>query len=108
MSLPADFEPDMTAHLIPLVEDRDELEQVLPSIYRSIFEAELREWCTKKSLWPMNRSLATFREWFHLDLHSMIVDHCDSPLHESDEGDEFSGVARTSWLSRVLRKFSGN
>lgn len=66
--------PDHTAYLIPT---RDSLEidpKLLKAIYLPIFERELFTACTGKEQWPKPRTLAMFREWFHLELCTLAID----------------------------------
>lgn len=103
MYIPSEHDPDMTAHLIPPVDTQQEFEWQLRSIYRPIFEAELLRWCEDKSLWPKKRTLAMFRTWFHMDLHTMVVDHGDESLYRVDPMS--SGIS--GWLLWLLAKLKG-
>ena len=50
----------------------------------ALFESELDGWYTDEELWPKNRSLKLFRDWFDVECHTVIVDTVDSPI-EDDE-----------------------
>ncbi len=63
-----------TVYLIPSYEDDDEAERLLRRIYGEIFERELYGWHTDESAWPQNRTLALFRSWFQIELHSVVED----------------------------------
>jgi hypothetical protein len=54
--------------------ERDEL---IAKNYVEMFEAELNGWLIDKSAWPKKRDLKTFKEWFHVDFHSMVLDLSD-------------------------------
>jgi hypothetical protein len=53
---------------------------VLRAHWRAIFKAELEGWCTDQETWPRNPSEAMFREWFKLELVTMIHDRGKEPL----------------------------
>src|SRR5262252_8338699 len=39
-----------------------------------LFELQLSTWTDDESAWPAPRDLKTFREWFTVDIHSVVVD----------------------------------
>jgi hypothetical protein len=47
---------------------------VLRAHWRAIFKPELEGWCTDQETWPKNLSEAMIREWFKLELVTMIHD----------------------------------
>lgn len=52
-----------------------------------IFENELHGWDTDDTTWPQGRDFAMFKEWFSIELHSVVKDLCDFEiLDEDDEG----------------------
>src|SRR5687768_12695701 len=52
----------------------DTVERWVQANYLALFEAELEGWYTDVDLWPEDRSLEKFKEWFEVECHSMIVD----------------------------------
>ena len=40
----------------------------------NLFEMELEGWYNDPSLWPKDRSLGVFREWFDLECHTVLID----------------------------------
>jgi hypothetical protein len=80
-----EFEGEKTAYLIPSFEDDAEAEAVLQQIFPEIFERELEGWHTVESDWPKKRTLAMFKQWFHLELHSVVEDICGYELVEEDD-----------------------
>jgi len=52
-------------------------DQLLAEYYKEIFEEELNSWITDESVWPKKRDLKTFKEWFHVDFHSVVFDLSD-------------------------------
>jgi hypothetical protein len=75
---------EQTAYLIPSFEDDDEAEKVLEEIYSIVFDLELDGWHTDESAWPRNRTLAMFKEWFHIELHSVVEDLVDDEIVDED------------------------
>ena len=51
---------------------------------RDPFELQLAAWTEDESAWPATRDLKTFREWFRIDVHSVVVDVPDDEI----EGEE--------------------
>jgi hypothetical protein len=49
-----------------------------------IFELQLSNWTETESTWPPARDLKAFREWFRIDIHSLVVDVADDDI----EGEE--------------------
>ncbi|MBK8738711.1 MAG: hypothetical protein IPM02_03805 [Betaproteobacteria bacterium] len=71
-----DVEGEKTAYLIQEFSDDDEALRVLKSVYAEIFERELFGWHTDEAAWPKKRSLVLFREWFEIEMHSVVEDLC--------------------------------
>lgn len=60
-----DVRMDPTAYLISQEYDvLNEQREILESAHRAIFEEELFAWYTDEKLWPAQRDLQTFLEWF--------------------------------------------
>ena len=49
-----------------------------------IFERELDGWHTDDTAWPKRRTLATFKQWFTIEMHSMVEDLCSDELLDDD------------------------
>ena len=77
---------DRTVYLIPDEETTgdDAGKTWLERNFDYLFEVELESWYTAESLWPKNRSLALFREWFEMEYHSGVEDTVDGAL--TDDG----------------------
>jgi hypothetical protein len=80
-----DIEGEKTAYLIPSFEDDAEAEAVLKHIFLEIFERELEGWHTAEADWPKKRTFAMFKQWFHLEFHSMVEDLCAYELIDDDD-----------------------
>lgn len=69
---------DTTAYLLPaLIYDSEEAE-LLQQFYDLIFKEQLNGWWTEQSDWPKKRDLATFKNWFDLEFHSLVLDLVDA------------------------------
>jgi len=77
---------DCTAVLLPDVADDAEAEAVVRAIYEELFAVELAAWDTDEDDWPQPRDDATFRAWFDIELHSVVLDSVTAPIrHERYE-----------------------
>lgn len=71
---------DCTVLLIPEFEEPEEAVSYIDDMYEQIFEAELGSWCSDQALWPRDRNLKTFWEWFEVEVHTMVVDTLDEDV----------------------------
>ena len=71
---------DMTAYLIP--EQDADAKSWLRRNFKTIFEIELDGWCTDPSLWPKDRSIKTFREFFRVLYCSSVIDLARGPIEQ--------------------------
>jgi hypothetical protein len=69
-----------------VAEDPEGCEESAPieGYFRRIFENELEEWFTDRSLWPINRDISTFQKWFDVSAESVVFDLERSPLNYED------------------------
>jgi hypothetical protein len=79
---------EQTVYLIPAFDDDDDAQGIVKSVFAEVFERELFGWHTDESAWPQKRTLAMFREWFEIELHSVVEDLCGYELLDDDEDDE--------------------
>lgn len=49
-----------------------------------LFEHALREWFMEEAMWPTNRTLKMFHEWFDVQVHSMVWDMEDADIQHED------------------------
>ena len=75
---------ERTVYLVPDFEDDDEAAQILELVFAEIFERELDGWHTDDTSWPKRRTLATFKQWFTIEMHSMVEDLCSDELVDDD------------------------
>ncbi len=57
---------------------------ILESAYEEVFARELFLWHTVEGDWPKKRTLAMFKQWFSIEIHSSVDDLGAEPL-EDDE-----------------------
>lgn len=54
-----------------------EKDLIIKENYKTLFKLELNNWITDESAWPKKRDMKTFKQWFHVEFHSMVFDLCD-------------------------------
>ena len=78
------IEGEQTVYLLPEYENDVDAIEILANGFEPIFERELHNWHTDQSAWPKNRSFVMFREWFSIELHSIVEDVCGYPISDED------------------------
>jgi len=73
-----------TAYLLPEFELEEDLQEWVEENATWLFEWQLAAWTEDESAWPATRDLKAFREWFRIDVHSVVVDVPDDDI----EGEE--------------------
>ncbi|HSH78600.1 MAG TPA: hypothetical protein VLA19_08725 [Herpetosiphonaceae bacterium] len=71
---------DCTAILIPDFDDPSEAEAFIATIAWDLFEMELDSWERDPGNWPANRNYDTFRAWFDVEIHSIVLDASDDEM----------------------------
>jgi hypothetical protein len=66
-------------------EDKEELDEWLEFNAETLFESALEGWYTDPDSWPKDRSMATFKAWCTLELHTMVINTGVAPLDDDDE-----------------------
>jgi hypothetical protein len=77
-------QPYGTAYLLPEFELEEDVQEWVEDNARWLFEFQLSAWTDDEAVWPHARDLKTFREWFRVDVHSVVVDVGDDEI----EGEE--------------------
>ena len=72
--------PYGSAYLLPEGVAEEDLLEWIEDNYATLFESQLSAWTEDESVWPERRDLKTFREWFRVDLHSVVVDVSDDEI----------------------------
>jgi hypothetical protein len=71
------------------VETTEDAQRWVYRRWEMFFEQFLNEWYSDETLWPKQRSLKMFKEWFDIRYHAMLWDMLDEPIeHEDWAGDE--------------------
>jgi hypothetical protein len=65
---------EQTVYLIPSFEDDGEANTILRQVFREVFEREFYGWHTDPAAWPRRRTFTTFKNWFSIELHSVVED----------------------------------
>ena len=65
---------DCTAILIPDFDTLAESEAFIADLAVELFGMELDAWDRDPTTWPENRSYGVFRDWFDVEIHSVVVD----------------------------------
>ena len=77
---------DCTILLIPQFEGPGQATAYIKGMAQAIFEGELASWDIDPSLWPKDRSYATFSQWFSIEYHSLIYDLVLLEAHLAEMG----------------------
>ena len=73
-----------SAFLLPEFELEEDVQEWVEDNATLLFEFQLAAWTDDESIWPATRDLTTFRQWFRVDIHSVVVDVADDDI----EGEE--------------------
>src|SRR3954465_11079605 len=69
-----------SAFLLPEFELEEDLQEWVEDNATWIFELQLAAWPEEEASWPAPRDLKTFREWFRIDIHNVVVDVPDDDI----------------------------
>ncbi|MCX6150862.1 MAG: hypothetical protein NTX22_10080 [Ignavibacteriales bacterium] len=75
-----DIRGDCTAFLIPVSDNLSDAEKYIRSKFTEIFDMELSEWNIDEKLWPNDRTVEMFKEWFDVYFHSTIIDTVEKEI----------------------------
>ncbi len=76
--------PYGTSVLLPEFELEEDVQEWVEENASWLFELQLGAWTDDEASWPATRDLKTFREWFHVEISSVVVDAADDDI----EGEE--------------------
>ncbi len=71
---------DCTAILIPDFDTPAKSEAFIAGRAGNLFEMELEAWDRDPTTWPKDRSYQAFREWFDVEIHSIVLDATDDDI----------------------------
>jgi hypothetical protein len=66
--------------LLPEFELEEDVQEWVEENAGWLFEFQLSAWTEDESLWPESRDLRMFRQWFRIDVHSVVVDAGDDQI----------------------------
>jgi hypothetical protein len=73
-----------SAFLLPEFELEEDVQEWIEENAAWLFEFQLASWTDNETTWPGKRDLKTFRDWFRIDIHNVVVDVADDEI----EGEE--------------------
>jgi hypothetical protein len=73
-----------SAYLLPELELEEDIREWVEENAGWLFEFQLSAWTDDESTWPATRDLTTFRSWFRVDIHNVVIDIGDDEI----EGEE--------------------
>ena len=76
--------PYGTTVLLPEFELEEDVLEWVEENAGWLFEFQLSAWTDEEAAWPATRDLVTFREWFRVDIHNVVLDVADTDI----EGEE--------------------
>ena len=76
---------DPTIFLLPDYDTEEEAWSYVEELSRDMFEIELMSWYQDEAVWRRPRNYRTFRQWFDVELHTMVID----PYEDEIEREEF-------------------
>jgi hypothetical protein len=77
-------QPYGSAFLLPELELEEDVQEWVEENAAWLFEFQLAAWTDDETLWPATRDLNTFRKWFRVDIHAVVVDVAEDEI----EGEE--------------------
>jgi hypothetical protein len=95
---------DSTLYLVPDYEAPADAEKVLGRFCEEIFCRELEGWYTDVDMWPKDRSLKVFKQWFDVQHHAVVEDVGWDPIENDEEPDEKHRFSPPSPPRRPPRK----
>jgi hypothetical protein len=69
-----------TVYLVKERNSNEQIEKWLQKNFDNIFQNELNNWHTDENDWPTKRTWKQFKEWFAVEIHSMILDMEETPV----------------------------
>ena len=61
-------------YLLPYYEEISQMQNWLKRNFDTIFTDQMNNWYTDEALWPENRTMKMFMEWFEYSLSTMVLD----------------------------------
>src|SRR6202035_3028793 len=73
-----------SAFLLPEFELEEDVQEWVEENAGWLFAFQLAAWTENESEWPVTRDLKTFREWFRIDIHNVVVDIAEDEIEGED------------------------
>lgn len=80
---PDDLEEMKETRTYLINEDIDDVNEWLQKMFDKLFMFELESFQEDKKKWPQKRNYKMFKEWFHIDISSMIYDFEHKPVSKT-------------------------
>ena len=82
---PEDKITEVEENNIYLVSDEiDDVNTWLKKKYDRLFKMELDDWHTNKKEWPQKRTYKMFKQWFNVEVSTMVYDLEKKPVYKSE------------------------
>lgn len=69
-----------TVYLMKELDSKAKIENWLKKNFDKIFVNEMNNYHTDENDWPQKRTYKVFKEWFSVEIASMVVDMLDKPI----------------------------
>lgn len=69
-----------SAFLLPEFDLEEDLQEWVEDNAMWLFEFQLSAWTEDEAAWPGTRDLRTFKQWFRVDIHGIVVDVPDDEI----------------------------
>ena len=79
---PEDLDDIKETRTYLISEDIEEIDSWLAKKFDKLFTFELTSWHTNKKEWPQKRNYKMFKEWFQIDISTMIYDFEINPIQK--------------------------
>lgn len=81
-----DVRDDPTVYLIPDFDTAREKEEWVFDNFETFFDEQMTAWWTGKRKWPTSRTVAMFKDWFDIEILSIVDDAMDDDIEEYEVG----------------------
>ena len=61
-----------------------DLRRWIQANYQALWENELEGWYTDEALWPEQRTLKKFHQWFDVECHTVLLDTVGDPIVDDE------------------------
>lgn len=79
-----DLREDCNVYLVPEGNDNEQAVRYFQKRCREVFTEELEGWDNEESTWPDDLGWRTFKQWFDIEVHSMIMDLPDEMIEREE------------------------